>query len=139
MLTRSRLSFISGVSTAITAPVGTIGISTAFYTGARNALEDGAILQEDVALHLQISRDSSASVSTQIAALRKTLLKAHHRIKHATDGKLEGVNGFDNVATVSKSYMCRKLCLNFTGLYALSHSCGGRGYHGFTSKAQERI
>lgn len=63
----------------MTAPSGNgfwKGLSVAFNTGAKNALQPGAIVQEMVALHVSISKDFTASVSTQIAALRKLLLSS---------------------------------------------------------------
>ncbi|KAJ7448972.1 hypothetical protein FB451DRAFT_1187478 [Mycena latifolia] len=51
-------------------------ISTAFSTGAPNALADGAILQSETALHISIHSEMRASVSTQIAALRNMLFSS---------------------------------------------------------------
>jgi hypothetical protein len=82
-LTKSltRLAYRDGVTTAITAPSGDflLGFSTAFATGANNALEKNAIIQDEVALHVAVARQSTggASVSTQIAALRHILFEAH--------------------------------------------------------------
>lgn len=50
------------------------GISTALSLGAASKLDDGAVLQNLVALHVSISMDMPYSVSTQIAALRHLLL-----------------------------------------------------------------
>ncbi|KAG5220251.1 Carbohydrate esterase family protein [Salix suchowensis] len=50
----------------------------AFSVGASHALESGAIQKPVTALHVAITRASSVSVSTQIAALRRLLFgKAH--------------------------------------------------------------
>ena len=71
-----RLAYRSGVTTAITAPSGTgflQGLSTAFSVGSSYAVEPGAILQEETALHITISPSLGPSVSTQIAALRSQL------------------------------------------------------------------
>ena len=57
------------------------GISAAFSTGALNMLEKGAIIQDEVALHVKVSQRSSVSVSTQVAALRKLLFD--HSATHA--------------------------------------------------------
>lgn len=71
------IAYRSGVTTGVTAPDSSgflAGLSTAFNTGASHKLIDGAVLQDDVALHVAISLSSSVSVSTQIATLRKLLL-----------------------------------------------------------------
>lgn len=49
------------------------GVSTAFDLGASGGLEPGAVVQVETALHVTISSMLSASVSTQIAALRNLL------------------------------------------------------------------
>jgi len=70
------LAYRGGVTQAITAPSShgfLSGLSTAFFVGASNALSRGAIIQEEVALHITISHDMKMSVSTQIATLRKLL------------------------------------------------------------------
>ena len=72
-----RLAYRSGVTDAITAPESSsliAGFSAAFSTGAEGKLEKGAIVKDAVALHVCVSMSGSASVSTQIAALRKLLL-----------------------------------------------------------------
>lgn len=46
----------------------------AFATGLGNKLDDGAVLQVETALHVQLSFNQAASVSTQIATLRSLLL-----------------------------------------------------------------
>jgi hypothetical protein len=62
----------------ITAPSSNgliVGLSTIFSTGAAHRLEDGAIIQDVAALHVQIGHSNKGpSVSTQIAALRNILL-----------------------------------------------------------------
>ncbi|KIJ18775.1 hypothetical protein PAXINDRAFT_71407 [Paxillus involutus ATCC 200175] len=73
------LAYRAGVTSAITAPTSyglVSGLSTVFFTGAAHALEEGAVIQETAALHINIghSRSGSPSVSTQIAALRRLLL-----------------------------------------------------------------
>lgn len=67
---------LSGVTSAVTAPIGNIvlGVSTAFSTGAAHKLEEGAIVQETVAVHVDIQARGVPSVSSQIAALRQLLL-----------------------------------------------------------------
>lgn len=62
---------------AVTAPSGTgfwKGLSVAFNTGAKNGLQDGAILQEVASLHVALGKGDTASVSTEVAALRHLLL-----------------------------------------------------------------
>ncbi|QRW21792.1 carbohydrate esterase family 9 protein [Rhizoctonia solani] len=68
----------AGVTTAVSAPVSSglfSGASVAFRTGASHKLEDGAIVNSAPALHLTVGHGSSVSVSTQIATLRRLLLK----------------------------------------------------------------
>lgn len=50
------------------------GLSAVFSTGSAHKLEDGALIQNVAALHVGISLESSMSVSTQIAALRRLLM-----------------------------------------------------------------
>ncbi|KAL1701180.1 hypothetical protein EV121DRAFT_212640 [Schizophyllum commune] len=71
------LAYRSGVTDAITAPESSsliAGFSAAFSTGAEGKLEKGAVVKDAVALHVRVSVSGSASVSTQIAALRKLML-----------------------------------------------------------------
>ncbi|KAE9387106.1 hypothetical protein BT96DRAFT_1025981 [Gymnopus androsaceus JB14] len=71
------LAYRSGVTAGVTAPSSSgflAGLSTAFNTGSSHKLIEGAVLQDDVALHVAISLSSPVSVSTQIATLRKLLL-----------------------------------------------------------------
>ncbi|KAG9316540.1 composite domain of metallo-dependent hydrolase [Chiua virens] len=52
-----------------------IGDHTSFIPrGAAHALQDGAVIQDTAALHVNIGHSTSRSVSTQIAALRHLLL-----------------------------------------------------------------
>ncbi|CAA7271147.1 unnamed protein product [Cyclocybe aegerita] len=70
------LAYKDGVTTAITAPSGggfQRGLATAFDTGAPHSAVDGAVLQEETALHIAINFQISTSVSTQVAALRSLL------------------------------------------------------------------
>ncbi|KAJ7452267.1 carbohydrate esterase family 9 protein [Mycena latifolia] len=72
-------AYRGGVTTAVVAPMGSgflQGISTAFSTGAPNALANGAILQSETALHISVHSEMRASVSTQIAALRNMLFSS---------------------------------------------------------------
>ncbi|KAI0746218.1 composite domain of metallo-dependent hydrolase [Daedaleopsis nitida] len=71
------LAYRSGVTTGIVAPQSSgflAGLNTAFSTGARHKLAEGAIVYEAGAVHIAIHQVGSPSVSTQIAALRALLL-----------------------------------------------------------------
>ena len=57
------------------------GLNTAFSTGAKHKLAQGAIVQESGTVHVAVHPGGSQSVSTQIAALRHLLL-------NQTDGEL---------------------------------------------------
>ncbi|KAG9226462.1 hypothetical protein CCMSSC00406_0005871 [Pleurotus cornucopiae] len=73
------LAYRGGVTQAIVAPVGSrfvFGFATAFSTAASNALEQGAVIQNTTALHMSITHQNDISVSTQIAALRRSLLQS---------------------------------------------------------------
>ncbi len=50
-------------------------MSVAFSTGAVSGLAKGAIIQDVAALHFTMAHGMRASVSTQIAALRRILLE----------------------------------------------------------------
>ncbi|KAF7778394.1 hypothetical protein Agabi119p4_2739 [Agaricus bisporus var. burnettii] len=72
-------AYRNGVTKAITAPSGggfIQGLSTEIFTGAENAIQRRAILQEETALHITISHSVDASISTQIATLRQLLLQS---------------------------------------------------------------
>lgn len=60
-----------------------MGLSTALAVGASSGLEKGAILLEETALHVMVSRSLAPSVSTQIAALRKLLPRDRHSLAAA--------------------------------------------------------
>ena len=73
----ARLAYRSGVTTGIVAPQTSgflAGLNTAFSTGARHKLVQGALVQDAGAVHAAIHQVGSPSVSTQIAALRNLLL-----------------------------------------------------------------
>ncbi|SPO41311.1 uncharacterized protein PSFLO_06793 [Pseudozyma flocculosa] len=67
----------SGVTTAVVAPQAGgffSGISVRFDTGARTVLDDGAVKEEEVAVHVTLNHNSNApSVSEQIAWIRQLL------------------------------------------------------------------
>lgn len=72
-----RLAYRAGVTTAVVSPQtndGLLsGLATAFSTGAKQKLEPGAVIKDVLGVHVMLSLGSSASVSTQIAALRSLL------------------------------------------------------------------
>ncbi|KAF3038669.1 hypothetical protein E8E12_007211 [Didymella heteroderae] len=77
-------AFEHGVITAFTAPgeggIDSKGVSVAFNTGAKNALEEGAIMYPELALHypltLAAKGGKTPSISSAIGALRSQLLNA---------------------------------------------------------------
>ncbi|KAJ3987627.1 composite domain of metallo-dependent hydrolase [Lentinula detonsa] len=90
------LAYRSGVTTGVTAPCSSgflAGLSTAFNTGAAHKLIEGAVMQDEAALHVSLSLSFSVSVSTQIATLRTLLF-----------GRLEGDLGVQ-IAKVLKGTM----------------------------------
>ncbi|KAJ7863940.1 hypothetical protein B0H14DRAFT_2736905 [Mycena olivaceomarginata] len=69
-------AYRAGVTTAVVAPQGNgflQGLGTAFDVGAPHALAAGAIVQDETSLHISLHSGMRASVSTQIAALRRLL------------------------------------------------------------------
>ncbi|KAF8206096.1 hypothetical protein K438DRAFT_1817821 [Mycena galopus ATCC 62051] len=69
-------AYRAGVTTAVVAPMGRgflQGVGTAFDVGAPHALAAGAIVQDETSLHISLRSGMRASVSTQIAALRRLL------------------------------------------------------------------
>ncbi|KAJ4479027.1 hypothetical protein J3R30DRAFT_3403875 [Lentinula aciculospora] len=98
------LAYRSGVTTGIAAPCSSglfAGLSAAFNTGAAHKLIEGAVMQDEVALHVSLSLSSSVSVSTQIATLR-TLLSGGAKgelgvqISKVLEGKIPLVIGVHN-------------------------------------------
>jgi hypothetical protein len=74
-----RLAYRGGVTRAITAPQSNgffAGLSMMLDTGASSSVEKGAIGQAEAALHVSVSLRFSASVSTQVAALRQLLYES---------------------------------------------------------------
>ncbi|EJD37990.1 composite domain of metallo-dependent hydrolase [Auricularia subglabra TFB-10046 SS5] len=105
------IAYLSGVSTAVTAPVhsGLIGgLSVAFSLGAPYKLAKGAVQKRVVALHASINKGSAVSISTQISALRRLLLgngpgDAGKYFKLASGGGIPlvvDVHGADEIATL---------------------------------------
>lgn len=71
------LAYRSGIASAITPPSShgfLAGLSTYFSLGADHKLQKGAVLQDVTAVHVTIGLNQGPSVSTQIAALRSSLL-----------------------------------------------------------------
>ncbi|KAF8163787.1 hypothetical protein B0H34DRAFT_614504, partial [Crassisporium funariophilum] len=101
------LAYRAGVTTAITAPSGSgflQGLSTAFRVGAPHALAKGSIVQEETALHVTISPSLTASVSTQVSALRTQLIGstsgAWNRVREAQIPLVVAVDSADIMATL---------------------------------------
>ncbi|KAH0583360.1 hypothetical protein H2248_008989 [Termitomyces sp. 'cryptogamus'] len=99
------LAYRSGVTRAIAAPISKgflIGLSTAFDTGASNALERGAIVKEEAALHVTLNQLSDVSVSTQIAALRGLLYQSTSDVwKRVQRGEIPLVVNVDSADIMS--------------------------------------
>lgn len=76
-----RAAHARGVTKAITPPMfshgGHKGLSAGFLTGAVHALEDGAVWNDEVALHYTLSKtDKNPTLSSHIARLHAALLAA---------------------------------------------------------------
>ncbi|KAF7330294.1 Carbohydrate esterase family 9 protein [Mycena venus] len=77
------LAYRAGVTSAIVAPAASVfpsgvfsGLGVSFSLGAAHKLEKGAVLQEVTGLHMAVAQAlPGPSVSTQIAALRRLLLR----------------------------------------------------------------
>ena len=82
-----------GVTRAITAPIAKHGscrgVSVGFLTGATNAIEEGAVFANEVAVHyslgVSIKSEKTPSISSAVGALRKGLLKAIQTNETITD------------------------------------------------------
>ncbi|KIJ61513.1 hypothetical protein HYDPIDRAFT_31124 [Hydnomerulius pinastri MD-312] len=107
------LAYRAGVSTSVTAPISEgllAGLATHFSLGAKHQLEREAVLQDVTAVHVAIQHSGGASVSTQIAALRRLLLGPHVGergtwFEAVTNGKLPlvvNVKNADIIATLLK-------------------------------------
>ncbi|KAG7093086.1 hypothetical protein E1B28_009374 [Marasmius oreades] len=69
------LAYRSGVTVGITPP--SLGLATAFSTGARPKVQSGAVVKEETALHVIVTLNApEESVSMQIRNLRKALVGA---------------------------------------------------------------
>ncbi|KAJ7454750.1 carbohydrate esterase family 9 protein [Mycena latifolia] len=72
------LAYRAGVTSAITAPTsyGPVGgLGVAFSLGAAHKLERGAVVKEVTGVHVAVLQSLAPSVSTQIALLRRMLLR----------------------------------------------------------------
>ncbi|OAX33578.1 hypothetical protein K503DRAFT_700202 [Rhizopogon vinicolor AM-OR11-026] len=137
------LAYRGGVTTAITAPSGTFlrGISTAFSPGAAHARVENASILDDVALHVAVSMKASASVSTQIAALRNMLFgegedEVLRRVRKGETTLVVDVENADIMATLLRlkdefeSHSGRRLRLTFSGgteAHLLAHEIAKAG------------
>lgn len=91
-----RLAYRAGVTAAISAPVSDsflAGLSVAFSTGANHKLEHGAVVRSVTALHVHVGPGQKASVSTQIATLRKLLIQC---TKHGAFQRVSRVRNHGN-------------------------------------------
>lgn len=81
------------MTTAISSPSGSFvrGVSVAFDTGADHALEGGAIVKEGVAVHVGLSMRYSASVSSQIGALKQLLEEGKGEWKDVIEVRLSSL------------------------------------------------
>ena len=97
-----RLAYRAGVTTAVSAPVTygfLAGLGVAFSTGATNKLEHGAVIRPITALHVHVGSAHGASVSTQIATLRKLLT---HSVKHGAFRRVTQVRGIQRAEESSR-------------------------------------
>ncbi|KAF2119667.1 amidohydrolase [Lophiotrema nucula] len=83
-----------GVAKAISAPttysIESRGVSAGFKSGAKNALEKGAVWQDEVALHFDLTlgaKNDKSSISNAIGSLRAKLLDAVYANKTEAAGK----------------------------------------------------
>lgn len=115
------LAYRAGVTVGVTAPSsdGLIaGLSTAFSTGAAHRLEDGAVIQDVAALHVQIGHSNQGpSVSTQIAALRNMLLgdKSSTRFAKVAKGAIPLVVQVQNADIIASLIELKKEIQTRTG------------------------
>ncbi|KAG1808290.1 composite domain of metallo-dependent hydrolase [Suillus subaureus] len=123
---RQSLAYRAGVTTGVTAPSSgglIVGLSTAFSTGAAHKLEDGAVIQDVAALHVQIGHSKRGpSVSTQIAALRNMLLgdKGSTTFAEVTKGAIPLVVEVQNADIIASLIELKKEIHTHTGLISSS-------------------
>jgi hypothetical protein len=106
-------------------------MSTAFAVGASNTLEKNAIVQDEAALHIAVSRQFAASVSTQIAALRRILFEVH--VFNNTDYSQDALDRVRKVIHFAEKSKLHTTCSNIVGRYPARYPCRGRRYNGFSS------
>ncbi|KAJ8473695.1 hypothetical protein ONZ45_g16206 [Pleurotus djamor] len=73
------LAYRGGVTQAVVPPSRSefvFGYATAFSTGAKHKLQEGAVSQGVTAFHASVDMRQTASVGTQVAALRRQLLES---------------------------------------------------------------
>lgn len=110
-------AFEHGVIRAITAPgeggIDSKGVSVAFYTGAKNALEEGAVSHPELALHYPLTLSAKGgktpSVSSAIGALRSQLLDAVSGDK-------------DDTSNITEKAWLRRVVTGQTALVLSAHS-----------------
>ncbi|CAK5272083.1 unnamed protein product [Mycena citricolor] len=110
------------VSCAITDPTGGFltGLGTYFSTGAAHKLADGAIIQRVTGLHVRFSMWADASVSTQVAALRRLLLgkgsgDIGEQFSQVTDGKIPLVVHAESADIIATLLVLKKEVESSTG------------------------
>lgn len=105
------------------------GISATIRTGARHALEKGAIIQEVTGLHVTVERNPSGrgyfSISTQVNVLRNLLLGSHGVTNDSATG-----HWFGKVTSASSTSAILVLsaidaCLLFSSLGRDTPCCEG--------------
>ncbi|RDB22990.1 Imidazolonepropionase [Hypsizygus marmoreus] len=101
------LAYRAGVTQAITAPLANgflAGLSATIDTGASSAVQKGAVIQDETALHISISLNLGISVSTQIATLRRLLnnstSEAWTRVRTGAIPLVVNVDSADVMATL---------------------------------------
>ncbi|THH04772.1 hypothetical protein EW145_g5277 [Phellinidium pouzarii] len=118
------LAYRAGVTVGVAAPLqyGFLGgLSTAFGLGAAHKMESGALVQEVAAVHVAIGHSgSSASVSTQVAALRRLLLDGGKGdvgsyFKNVADGKMTLVVNAESADIISTLLLLKKEVEGKTG------------------------
>ncbi|KAF7323766.1 Carbohydrate esterase family 9 protein [Mycena kentingensis (nom. inval.)] len=112
------LAYRNGITTGVTAPMSggfLSGLSVAFSTRSPHKLVDGALVQGVTALHVTLSLNGRASVSTQMAALRGLLLgdgKAKGEVKQSFEdaalGKIPLVVGAENADIIASVLLLKK-------------------------------
>jgi hypothetical protein len=107
------LAYRAGVTRGVVAPRGRrfwSGISTLFSTGALNRLDEGAVLQEDVGVHVAIRHwGQTPSVSTQVGVLRRLLTDSKEGyFKDVREGKATLVVEADSADIIATLILLKK-------------------------------